>query len=329
MASILIPPFDSDNELVANDSTTIPNEPCLNGSQDSVDEFLRKELACPVLDELYPHLYLIAKKSSAHINSLHDQILKGRSILITENPALHLVWYYKMIFVKPIPHCLLNTAFWARYLCPPSEVHEGKSISCDPSVLSPTCRAALGFLRTYGHLIQHESDFRIAKTSHLLPEHVSYKAFQTFIEPFRHISDDAMTLRYHFGTIRLTRLNWAVRIFRPMSLKRNFWIPLHYRNLYMQTGQYLERFGAPLLFLFASLTLILSSMQVILAAQPEGSEAAFAAVSRGFSVAVIIFIVALSMVGFILLVLVLSRQLAFGIRLQRKEAAESLKNQGL
>ena len=331
IASVLIPPFDPSNELVANDTTTspqppsIPNEPCLDGSQACVEEFLHRELSCPVLDELYPYLHLFATKSNTHISSLHDQIVKGRSILIAEKPALHLVWYYKMIFIKPVPHCLLNSTFWEQYLCPPSGIQQGKRLLCNPSALSLTCRAALGFLRTYAHLIHHESDFRIAKASHLVPEHVSYKAFQIYIEPFRHIPDDAVTLRYQYGQIRLTRLNWAVRIFRPASLRKRG--KFHYRNLYIQTGQYLEQFGAPLLFLFASLTLILSSMQVELAARPEPSSSAFSMVSWGFSVVVIIFIVGLSVVAFVSVAVLFSRQLASGIRLQRRGTGDNMKNQ--
>jgi hypothetical protein len=332
MANVLIPPFDPGNELVANDTTmplqspSIPNEPCINGSQACVDEFLHKELSCPVLDELYPYLHLFEAKKSTHITSLHDQIVKGRSVLIAEKPALHLIWYYKMIFIKPIPHCLLNSTFWEQYLCPSSGVQQGNHLLCASTALSPTCRAALGFLRTYTCLIQHESDFRIAKASHLVPDHVSYTAFQIFIEPFRHIPDDAVTLRYQYGQMRLTRLNWAVRIFRPASLRGRR--KLHYRNLYIQTGQYLERFGAPLLFLFASLTLILSSMQVALAAKPEGGSKGFSIVSWGFSVAVIIFIVGLSVMGFVFVVLLFSRKLAFRIQLQRRQTGEILKNQG-
>ena len=151
----------------------------------------------------------------------------------------------------------------------------------------------MGFIRTYGYLIRHESDFRIAKASHLLPDDTTYANFQKFIDPFRRIPDAATSPRYHYGQLRLTRLNWAVRIFRPRSVKHRFsW---YYQNLYMQTGQYLERFVAPVLFLFASLTLILSSMQVGLAAQPQGPWMAFSQTSWGFSIAVIISIVLLSL----------------------------------
>lgn len=176
--------------------------------------------------------------------------------------------------------------------------------------------AALGFLRTYAHLIKHESDFRIAKGAHLLPEHVTYTTFQIFIEPFRHLTDEAVSPRYHYGQIRLTRLNWAIRIFRPVTLGKA--LPLYYRNPYVQTNQYSERFGAPLLFLFASLTLVLSSMQVVLAAQGENTWRSFIRVSWSFSVAAILLVLALSFLACIAVLVHFLRQLIWGIRLQRR-----------
>lgn len=229
MGSSQIPPFHPSLELIHDAAPTnsgdihIPNEPCVDSTVDSVNRLLCGELACETLDELYPHLHLITTPSSSHIAPLHDQLFKGWSVSITEKPGLHLIWYYKVLFLKPIPYCLLNYGFWERYLCP-SVLNKNpqERLLYDHSLLSYNCRAALGFLRTYAHLICHESDFRIAKDAHLLPDHVAYTEFQTFIEPFRHIIDDAVSLRYHYGQIRLTRLNWAVRIFRPVSLGKRF-----------------------------------------------------------------------------------------------------------
>jgi hypothetical protein len=321
MERIPIPPFSRSNEIVHNAvsdppcTIPIPNEPLLDSATDSVNDFLHREIACPVLDELYDHLYLFVKKSSSHIKPLHAHVRKARTIFITENPGLHIVWYYEMLYLKPIPHCLLNFDFWQRYLQPQSSNNGHEMMQkFDPSALSPNCRAALGFLRTYGYLIRHESDFRIAKQSYLLPDDTTYTNFQKFIEPFRHIPDIAASQRYHYGQLRLTRLNWAVRIFRPRSTRRNSF--LYYQNIYVQTGQQLERFATPLLFLFASLTLILSSMQVGLAAQYQQPSMAFSQASWGFSIAVIVFILLLSLVAFVGVVLLFAQQMAFGMRLQ-------------
>ncbi|KAN0108807.1 hypothetical protein V8E51_008549 [Hyaloscypha variabilis] len=322
MGSLQVPPFDRRLELVHDSVPTesgeipIPNEPCVETTAESVTQLLSRELSCETLDELYPALHLITTLSSANVHPLHDQLAKGRCIKITEEPRLHLIWYYHTIFVKPLPHCLLNHGFWEQYLRPSTlDKTPQERTLYNPSLLSDNCRAALGFIRTYAHLIRHESDFRIAKDEHLIPEHVTYTEFQLFIEPFRYVSDDAVSLRYHYGQIRLTRLNWAVRIFRPASMRRVF--PWWYQNLYVQTGQYLQGFAAPLLFLFAGLSLILSSMQVVLAALPQDVWEAFAKASRGFSVTVIILIVGLSLFALLAVIYWFMHQLKFGIELSR------------
>ncbi|KAI9742515.1 MAG: hypothetical protein M1835_003060, partial [Candelina submexicana] len=63
----------------------------------------RKEFLTADLDKLAPYLWLIATQSSQHISPLHEQVLKGRQIVITEKPELHLVWTDGRIFIKPIP----------------------------------------------------------------------------------------------------------------------------------------------------------------------------------------------------------------------------------
>jgi hypothetical protein len=112
--------------------------------------------------------------------------------------------------------------------------------------------------------------------------------------------------RWEFGQLRLTRLNWAVRLFQPSSRKGyGYMHRLYYQQMYWQTEQFLEVFGAQLLFLFATFSLILSAMQVILAALSSPWDA-FKSVSWGFPITVIIFLAALllgiiPMVAFILL----------------------------
>ena len=299
MAFVQLPPFAKEVELVpshTNISTghlvAVPNEPFIDASRKAVDAFLRREVECTVLDELAPYFFIFTKRRSSHIDTLHDYVSTDRSVAISENPGLHLVRNYSIIYLKPVPQCLFNFAFWKTYLTP-AEATEGQHTYSTAS-LSIGCRSAFGLLRTYGHLIQHESDFRIAKRAHLLPEHVSFTAFQYFIQPFRTLPDAAVSPRYQYGHIRLTRLNLAVRIMRPASLGKIF--PWYYDRMHWHSGQYIARFAAPLLFLFACLTLILSSLQVGLAAQPDSSNwAAFAPSSLWFSIAVIVAILCMGL----------------------------------
>lgn len=58
------------------------------------DECMAIDLESKLADEIYPFLWLVARKSGAHIDPLHLQLIKDRDIVITEDPKLHLVWYW-------------------------------------------------------------------------------------------------------------------------------------------------------------------------------------------------------------------------------------------
>jgi len=269
---------------------------------DGVAASLDKELSCAVLDELYPNLDFVARKSSDHIDPIHKHLQKGRKIVLTEDPNLHLVWNYGAVYIKPLPHCLLSYSFWNKNLAPGSE-HRSK---------------ALGFMRSYERLIRYPSDFELAKEAQLIPssssppslqpgqqpgqqsqqqskEELTYTAFAAFIRCFSSIKDASVSPRWHFGQIRLSRLNWAVRILQPKAAReKGFLHRLFYEEQFWQTGQFLIQFAAPLLFLFAALSLILSAMQVVLAAKSgddEGSWRVFGEVSAWFAVLVIVSLV--------------------------------------
>jgi hypothetical protein len=126
----------------------------------------------------------------------------------------------------------------------------------------------------------------MALEARLIPKDVDYSSFRRFIAPFGALLDSEVSPRYEYGQLRLTRLNWAVRLLRPRATKRRF--PWYYQQRFWQTSQFLEQFGAPFLFIFAAFSLILSSMQVVFAARGNNTWTAFSNASWGFSVAVII-----------------------------------------
>ena len=147
-----------------------------------------------------------------HISPLHHQAVRGRKIILTENPHLHLVWYYDRIFIKPLPKYLFSHAFWRYLATQPLEVR----------------RAVTGFVRTYAYLIRYESDFRLATCESnnlfLVPtddgsgrhdgmERVTFGRFAKFINSFGRISDENVNPRYSYGELRLTRLNICARVF--------------------------------------------------------------------------------------------------------------------
>jgi hypothetical protein len=87
----------------------------------------------------------------------------------------------------------------------------------DPSQYGATAnlrKAALGYLRTYFYLIQYESDQRIAQDSALclVAKEVTWPQFCQSTARFNHITENEVSGRYHYGEIRLTRLNYCASI---------------------------------------------------------------------------------------------------------------------
>ncbi len=312
-----VPPFPPHHQLIVDEpqntnslphTQEIPNEPLLSTSKPLIKNFLQQELETAVLDQLYPYLWLVAKKDSSHIDALHQHIVKGRRTIAAEDPALHLVWHEDIIYVKPLPHCLLNYSFWEHYLL--ADIDHRLS--------------AQGLLRSYSYLIQHESDFFLAQNANLIPTSTSYRAFQTFIRPFK-VLDNQVAKRYHYGQLRLTRLNIAVRFVRPSTSRgRLTW---YYQRPHWHSTAFFGSFGPPLLFTFASFSLILSAMQVVLAALGLNSWQTFTVVSWGFSIAVVVLVAILGVAAVISVLVLVSVQRQFAIRAKLRERVQNNKDE--
>ncbi|PKK45424.1 hypothetical protein CI102_9816 [Trichoderma harzianum] len=227
----------------------IPGEPAVPLAE--LEDFLQREVATLILDELYNVLHIFARKLGSNIDALHAQNFKGRRIVPVENPRFHLIRQEKNFFIKPIPVCLLNYDFWTQYLA--SDLHTSRSDSYRAM--------ALGFLRSYSHLILHQSDLRIAKEHGLIPEDITWAGWSKFIRGFRLLNNEDVARRYHYGQIRLTRLNWAIFIFRPKSAGSRL---RFYHESPRSALAFIQHAAVPLAFIFASVSLILSSMQVML-----------------------------------------------------------------
>lgn len=283
----------------------LPGQPrvALTESMD-LKQYLDEEHSTTELDTLAPKLWLVSTRSRLHrssrlivetkvstprywhISPLHHQVVRGRKIIVTENPQLHLVWYYDRIYIKPIPRYLLSYAFWEFLNTQPVELR----------------RAITGFLRTYSYLIRYECDFRLATSEEhqlaLIPkddgsisadgsDHITFERFARFIAAFQKLPDDSFSPRYRYGELRLSRLNMCARIF----LRK-----LTFHHIDAQWGAYLRRFLAPILSIFAVLSVALSAMQVELGVQGSLQESLpkwtyFAYVSRWFSCLILVIIV--------------------------------------
>ena len=352
----------------------LPGEPRIACSdRKGVNTFLQRELATPLLDDIYPWFQGLAPKKGNNISSLHRQRLKGREIIPSEDPKLHMVWNKRKIYIKPIPACLLSHHVWETFLsCPelpgpvepilardpghaehvptieqgepvepkhsaeltalpyhqpyqaprpptssslpsngppaedydindsdsehlPSPSPPGPSLpeTSPPQTHPPSQifdrKIALGFLRSYAYLIRHPSDLKIAREVGLIPDleslsspQITFTKWALFISHFQSLPDSAVSKRYHFGHLRLGRLDWAVRMrflhhiltgilpnkkgTTPGKTKINQkW---YYLQPYWSIPVLLEGLLTYFLFAFATASLVLSAMQVSLAVPP-------------------------------------------------------------
>ncbi|KAK3991275.1 hypothetical protein QBC44DRAFT_323964 [Cladorrhinum sp. PSN332] len=227
----------------------------VDGDEGTLAGYLRRYHLTPALDDLLPFMryVFVQTPSYDHIMPLHHQRAHAREIIVNEEPGLHLVWYYNSIFIKPIPQYFYSKAFW-EYL---EESDEG------------LYKASLGFMRSYYYLIRFEIDFDLACNKHkLIPkkddgEFPTYEEWCNFIDPFSLVGDDHVNRRYHYGELRLSRINRTAMLFRGT---------LAYFHLLPQWGSFLSHILAPLITAFAVCSVILNSMQVTLASIEVSSE---------------------------------------------------------
>jgi hypothetical protein len=242
----------------------LPGYPNVGLEPSQVYRFLRRQLNTPVIDELYHALWLFCVKSGRNIDPLHRQRIKGREIVPTEEAKLHLVWTKDRIYIKTMPVCLLNHTIWGVFL------GTAATQNWRTAALSTTTfdegfdrGVALGFLRSYALLIQSPLDFVLAKEAHLFPEDldIDWIRWAKFTAHFYGVQDGQVSKRYRFGQIRLNRLNLLLRFIQP-KVSKSIWF---YQRHTWSVGAMISESMSVLLFAFASLSLVLSSMQVALA----------------------------------------------------------------
>ncbi|KAJ3494320.1 hypothetical protein NLG97_g4155 [Lecanicillium saksenae] len=320
----------------------LPGQPAvpLSSSTDAMISYLRQDILTPRLDKMFPYLWLVATQSSSHISTLHEQIVRGRSIILTENPELHLVWAENRVFIKPIPLYLLSHAFWEVYLTPRTGVSAATAVKTpllDPGSTTTVeeerealLKATLGYMRTWHYLVRHESDFRLAQSLHLLPAFVTFRpasaskgmtlvpepltfaTFLAFISCFSpeaprlrkpiSVTDEDVSLRYRYGQLRLTRLNlWAMPALGKWKFHKLSW----------QYADTFSRLYPPLLFAFALISIVLSAFQVGAQAAPQWQ--GFAAFAAWFAVVSLAVIGAISVFMLGLLLFMIMREFFFAI----------------
>lgn len=176
--------------------------------QKSPTDYLDLDLNTPRLNDIHQHLWLAGSPTAAR--PLHKQKQLGRSLLITEDPDEHLVWFETQLFVKPLPQYLLDHDWWVKHLCEKEDLY----------------RSACGLLFSYAWLVCYPCDLDIAKDTGLLPHDICWLDWVRFIETFLDSLDlgtlNSMNRRYQYGELRLSRLNGIYRFIPPAYSLRRF-----------------------------------------------------------------------------------------------------------
>lgn len=240
-------------------------------------DFLEKEYCSPDLDRMADRLWWMSKCDSANISPLHRQLVKRRSIIVTEDPKLHLVWIQDRIFVKPLPRYLTSHTFWRDFLGHHMDV-------ATRNRHDRIRKAALGYLRTYMYLVRSESDFYIAQEPglHLVPSGITWEQFCNFAANLASISERDVSTRYTHGEIRLTRLNF----YAPFLLGKS-----NFQRVEYQYSEYFAHFYGPVLFVIGITSTVLSGLQVavaVQAAEPALGGQVLLVVARWSSVTIIL-----------------------------------------
>ncbi len=212
--------------------------------------YLSSELNISRLNAIQPHLWLAGLAKPAR--SLQEHVMLGRQIVVTEQTDLHMVWHGSKVYVKPLPEFLLCHSIWEQNLCQYPELY----------------RCGLGILFSYIQLVRAKSDLRVAHSSGLLPDEISWEQWTRFCRVVHQkVSTQTIDPRYQYGELRLARLNWIYR-FRGRIFRG--YAPQESRGWLVGTLVYI--------------TIVLTAMQVGLATNNLSGNLAFQRASYGFTV---------------------------------------------
>jgi hypothetical protein len=282
--------------------------------------YIEAELDPKQLHEIIRHLWLAGRPVPPR--ALHQQLLLGRDIIVSERIDIHCVWGQGRIFVKPLPRYLLNKDFWQQHLAcrcdqtnpsagaPPSPPLCSQSEPCEHRHLR---QCAYGFLLSYVALIARESDYTIARAKELIPADVTWPKWRRFVRELLHNEQDGdlrpeqlyadVAERFIYGELRLNRLRLIDKVIHgPFSS--------NFMSNWSSYGSFARDNSASIIAATAWILLILSAMQVGLGTDRLVDSDAFQDASWGFTVfsiiapigAVIILLVVFSVVFWVNLV---------------------------
>ncbi|PQE18825.1 ankyrin domain protein [Rutstroemia sp. NJR-2017a WRK4] len=269
----LIVPFTINDEVI--DDLTLQDTDYISTFTDptATRKYYKKEYSQQKLNEVHSHLWSAGRKDN--INALHHQKVLCREVILSERSDLHLVWFDRIIYIKPLPLSFLNYNFVHTIVVP------------DPILYG----YIIGFLYSYIMLIRHTSDLCLAHELNLISKQVDWKSWRDFRTAFldnissKRLSRTSMNKRFEYSELRLARLNHIYR-FSFRGLK--------YFTTHREYSTYLQEYTAAGITLFAFVTVALTAMQVVVGV--SGVSQALLETSYRFSVAVLFVIATFSVV---------------------------------
>tara|TARA_R110002003_G_scaffold62_5_gene5615 strand:+ start:20855 stop:21400 length:546 start_codon:yes stop_codon:yes gene_type:complete len=135
---------------------------------------------------------------------------------------------------------------------------------------------------SYAALVAHESDFRLARETHLLSEEVLWPTWKTFVKELLDTESiyGHVNKRFFYGKLRLIRLNTIYRLGGG---------PVRgYQPEFSQYGSFFQANFTWLASLLAYMVVVLAAMQVGLGTRTLQESDAFQAASYGFTVFTIV-----------------------------------------
>lgn len=231
--------------------------PICSGPHTPTGEFVVSELSMTELNAIHKHLWIAG--SHGNISPLHHQRVILRDIIPCEMPQLHLVWFDRTIYIKPLPDCFLNGS---RYFNKGLD-HSGEVV---------------GFLRSYCSLIRSRVDLVIGKEYNLISEGVTWEQWATFRDTTLTQTEGLqINKRYEYGELRLNRLDIIYRLTGR---------GLTYFTVHRTYKTYFTQYFSLFVTIFAFVALVLTAMQVLVTI--EGIPETVAITSYRFGVAVLV-----------------------------------------
>lgn len=281
-----VPPFSSKSSLSPAKECIYPAcfryKDVLLDPQQMPHLFLEKDLYMPKLDLIYHRLWLAGLTRQAR--PLHRQRLMQRTIHLTELVDEHLVWSKENIFIKPIPGYLLDYEFWEEFVCSSEQLFA----------------SATGLLLSYVWLVASPIDFAIAIEERIFPSTITWVVWRNIVHDILRNMDTVTAQadqRYHYGELRLSRLNTLYRFNIATFSARNF--VYGFMSTPTCYKQFFERNFGWIVAAFIYITVILSAMQVGLATSHLQNNLSFQKVSYGIALVsiVVVLVVVVSMLA--------------------------------